>query len=108
MNDFGFATKSPDHWPLIVSIAAAKLYVSPEPGRPKLDRRKLADPVKQEKFQRMLQNLPAATWDTDINCQVEDFSDVVAQGTRELFAEDKFSPRKPYIKTGTMALIRLR
>eukprot|EP00959_Pyramimonas_sp_CCMP1952_P237347 4960557-Pyramimonas_sp.AAC.1 len=42
MNDLGFATKSPDHWPLIVSVAAAKLHVSPGPGRPKLDRHKLA------------------------------------------------------------------
>eukprot|EP00959_Pyramimonas_sp_CCMP1952_P101961 2132316-Pyramimonas_sp.AAC.1 len=99
MNDLDFATKSPDHWPLIVSIAAAKLYVAPEPGRPKLDRHGLADPVKQEKFQRMLKNLPVATWDTDINCQVEDFNDVVVQGARELFAGDRFSPRKPCIKT---------
>eukprot|EP00959_Pyramimonas_sp_CCMP1952_P319286 6681080-Pyramimonas_sp.AAC.1 len=88
MNDLDFAAKSPDHWPLIAFIAAAKFHAAPEPGRPKLRRHKLADPFQQVKFQHMLQNTPVATWDTDIHCQAEDFNDVVAQGARELFAED--------------------
>eukprot|EP00959_Pyramimonas_sp_CCMP1952_P454941 9470770-Pyramimonas_sp.AAC.1 len=52
--------------------------------------------------------MPVAPWTTDINQQVDDFNAKINQLTDELFAEDRFSPRKPYIKTGTMALIRLR
>eukprot|EP00959_Pyramimonas_sp_CCMP1952_P209545 4384003-Pyramimonas_sp.AAC.1 len=52
--------------------------------------------------------MSVAPWATDVNQQAEDFNCKINQLTAELFAEDRFSPRKPYIKTGTMALTRLR
>eukprot|EP00959_Pyramimonas_sp_CCMP1952_P425716 8917341-Pyramimonas_sp.AAC.1 len=52
--------------------------------------------------------MPVAPWAMDIHQQVDDFNCKINRLTAELFADDRFSPRKPYIKTGTMALIRLR
>ncbi|CAK0793315.1 unnamed protein product, partial [Prorocentrum cordatum] len=107
MTDLDLGGKSPDHWPVVVTIEAAKYYTTPEAGRKRLDRQKLADPIRRNKFRQALLEMPVPPWATDINQQVDDFNCKINQLTAELFAEDRFSPRKPYIKTGTMALIRL-
>ncbi|CAK0847861.1 unnamed protein product [Prorocentrum cordatum] len=108
MSDLDFAGRSPDHWPLVVTMAAAKHYVTPEPRMPMLDRQQLSDHVRQLKFQQALKALPVATWATDINDQVAEFNATINRCTSRLFAEYRFSARKPCIKSGTMAFIRLR
>eukprot|EP00959_Pyramimonas_sp_CCMP1952_P148142 3099724-Pyramimonas_sp.AAC.1 len=66
---------------------------------PMLDRQQLSDHVRQLKFQQALKALPVATWATDINDQVAEFNATINRCTSRLFAEYRFSARKPCIKS---------
>eukprot|EP00959_Pyramimonas_sp_CCMP1952_P194332 4063744-Pyramimonas_sp.AAC.1 len=81
MTDLDFGGKSPDHWPVVVTIEAAKYYTTPEAGRKRLDRQKLADPIRQNKFRQALLEMPVAPWSMDINLQVDDFNCKINQLT---------------------------
>eukprot|EP00959_Pyramimonas_sp_CCMP1952_P107687 2251730-Pyramimonas_sp.AAC.1 len=59
MTDLDFVGKSPDHWlVVVVDVVVARRYTPPEPGRPKLDRQKLADPLRQNESRQALGALP--------------------------------------------------
>ena len=108
LHDFETGLKGPDHFPLVVDFAwISSVMKRMTPHKP-LDRKKLRDPLAQDKFKSLLDTIPQRPWHTELNAHAAEVVSDINTVAQQAFEIDPKRARQPYIDTSIHALIQLR